>query len=91
MTEHELMMAWLGPMEIGAIAVIALLLFGRRLPEVMRGLGTGMRQFRKGLDGAYDEDEQGVLKDANQPPKVDDGRQQDAKPSHDSDDATSAS
>lgn len=92
MTEHDLMLAWLGPWEIGAIAVIALLLFGRRLPEVMRGMGTGMRQFRKGLDGAYDDDEHNKLKDADQQPKVADGGQQiqqDA-PSSSSDDNTSA-
>ncbi|MFW5858567.1 MAG: Sec-independent protein translocase subunit TatA/TatB [Planctomycetota bacterium] len=47
----------LGPMEMGIIALIALLLFGRRLPEVMRGLGLGVRQFRRGLDGSDDEDD----------------------------------
>ena len=46
-----------GPWELGVIAVIALLLFGRRLPEIMRGLGGSMREFRKGLDeGMSDED-----------------------------------
>lgn len=91
MTEHELMLAWFGPWEMGAIAVIALLLFGRRLPEVMRGLGTGMRQFRKGLDGA-DDDEPAKLKDGNQSPPVTDGSRQDATPSPSSgDDASSAS
>ena len=37
------------------ILVIALLLFGRRLPEVMRGLGGGVREFRKGIDGDADD------------------------------------
>lgn len=37
------------------ILIIALLLFGRRLPEVMRGLGGGMREFRKGIDGSADD------------------------------------
>jgi len=31
------------------ILVIALLLFGRRLPEVMRSMGKGIREFKKGL------------------------------------------
>jgi sec-independent protein translocase protein TatA len=31
------------------ILVIALLLFGRRLPEVARSLGQGLSAFRKGL------------------------------------------
>ena len=44
-----------GPMEWIIIGVIALLLFGRRLPEVMRGLGGGVREFRKGIEGSPDE------------------------------------
>lgn len=32
------------------ILVIALLLFGRRLPEIMRGLGGSVREFKQGLD-----------------------------------------
>jgi sec-independent protein translocase protein TatA len=32
------------------IAVIALLLFGgQKIPEMMRGLGSGMREFKKGM------------------------------------------
>lgn len=31
------------------ILIVALLLFGRRLPEVMRSLGQGLHQFKKGL------------------------------------------
>jgi len=38
-----------GGVEWLVVLVIALLLFGRRLPEVMRGLGGGAREFRKGL------------------------------------------
>jgi sec-independent protein translocase protein TatA len=30
--------------------VIALLLFGNRLPSVMRSLGSGISEFKKGLD-----------------------------------------
>lgn len=37
------------------ILIVALLLFGRRLPEVMRGLGGGVREFRKGIDGSDDD------------------------------------
>jgi sec-independent protein translocase protein TatA len=38
----------LGAPELIAIGVIALLLFGpRKLPELMRGLGKGIREFKK--------------------------------------------
>lgn len=32
------------------VLVIGLLLFGRRLPEIMRGLGGSIREFKKGID-----------------------------------------
>lgn len=37
------------------ILVIALLLFGRRLPEVGRSLGKGITEFKKGLKDVADE------------------------------------
>lgn len=38
----------LGVQEILLIAVIVLLLFGgRKIPELMRGLGQGMKEFKK--------------------------------------------
>lgn len=39
----------LGPMELMVVGVIAVLLFGNRLPEVGRSLGKGMIEFKKGL------------------------------------------
>ena len=37
----------LGPGELIAIMVIVLILFGgKKIPEVMRGLGEGLREFR---------------------------------------------
>ncbi len=36
-----------GPMEIGIIFLIVLLLFGaKRIPEIARGLGKGIREFK---------------------------------------------
>lgn len=37
------------------IAFIALLIFGKRLPEVGRSLGKGIVEFKKGLRGIEDE------------------------------------
>ena len=37
-----------GPFEIIVIVIILLLLFGgRKIPELMRGLGQGMKEFKK--------------------------------------------
>ena len=37
-----------GPFEIIIIVIILLLLFGgRKIPELMRGLGQGMKEFKK--------------------------------------------
>ena len=44
-----------GPMEMLIIGVIAVLLFGKRLPEVGRSLGKGIVEFKKGIHGIEDE------------------------------------
>lgn len=38
-----------GPMEIVILLVVALLLFGRKLPEVARSMGKGIVEFKRGL------------------------------------------
>ena len=44
-----------GPMELVIVAVILLLLFGNRLPSVMRSLGRGVVEFKKGIQGIEDD------------------------------------
>jgi len=44
----------IGPWELVIIAVVALLIFGRRLPEVGRSLGKGIVEFKKGLRDTED-------------------------------------
>jgi len=44
-----------GPMEMLIIAGIAVLLFGKRLPEVGRSLGKSIVEFKKGIRGIEDE------------------------------------
>jgi len=69
--------------ELVVIMVIALLLFGKRLPEVARSLGKGVVEFKKGLKGIEDDVEQAQYQapsrqvhtedrravDPNQPPR----------------------
>jgi len=45
----------LGPVEMIIVMGIAVLLFGKRLPEVGRTLGKGIVEFRKGLNGMGEE------------------------------------
>ncbi|MGA3067032.1 MAG: twin-arginine translocase TatA/TatE family subunit [Tepidisphaeraceae bacterium] len=51
-----------GPDNWLIIAVVALLLFGKRLPEVGRSLGKGIIEFKKGLAGIEDDIDQAVHK-----------------------------
>jgi sec-independent protein translocase protein TatA len=39
----------LGPGELLVVGIVALIVFGSRLPEVARSLGKGVVEFRKGL------------------------------------------
>ncbi|WP_460165314.1 Sec-independent protein translocase subunit TatA/TatB [Thermostilla marina] len=53
-----------GYMEMLIIAFIVLLLFGNRLPSVMRSLGKGVVEFKKGLnDVGGDDDEAAIASD----------------------------
>lgn len=45
-----------GATELLILLVIILLLFGaKRIPQLARSLGTGTREFRKGISGDYNE------------------------------------
>ena len=44
-----------GGMEWLAILVIALLLFGKKLPEVSRAMGKSITEFKKGLNNINDD------------------------------------
>lgn len=44
-----------GPWEMMIIGLIALLLFGKRLPEVARSLGKGLVEFKRGVKGIEDD------------------------------------
>ena len=36
------------------LAIVLLLFGGRKIPEMMRGLGEGIRSFREGMSGSHD-------------------------------------
>ncbi|WP_425146867.1 Sec-independent protein translocase subunit TatA/TatB [Deinococcus sp.] len=60
----------LGFPEIMIILVVALLVFGpKKLPDLGRSLGNGIREFRKGTQGLKEELE-GSLKDTPKPEAV---------------------
>jgi sec-independent protein translocase protein TatA len=45
----------IGPMEIIVLLVIALIVFGpKRLPELGKSLGGGMREFKDSITGRHD-------------------------------------
>ena len=54
----------IGPWQVVIIALVVLLLFGgRKIPELMEGLGKGMKSFKKGLneiEGAGRDQEGGI-------------------------------
>ncbi len=42
----------IGPWQIGLIIVVVLLLFGgKKIPELMRGLGSGIKEFKDAAKG----------------------------------------
>jgi sec-independent protein translocase protein TatA len=52
------MTGWTSPTHIILLLLIALLLFGaKRLPEIGRSLGTGMREFKDSVTGSTPEEQ----------------------------------
>jgi sec-independent protein translocase protein TatA len=58
-----------GPLEIVILLVIVLLIFGpKRLPDLGRSLGRGMREFKDSVTGKDDDDEPRRLAQTETPP-----------------------
>jgi sec-independent protein translocase protein TatA len=67
------MLAEIGPLEIGGIVLLVIILFGaKKLPEIGKGLGKGLREFRDATKGLTD-DEKAEDKPAAPPAKDDRG------------------
>jgi sec-independent protein translocase protein TatA len=65
-------MANVGPLELGVVLLIALIVFGpKRLPELGQSLGRGIREFRNSLSGeneGSDHAEESAALEASQNP-----------------------
>jgi sec-independent protein translocase protein TatA len=52
------MFSGIGPTELIIVLVLALIVLGpKRLPEVGRSIGRGMREFRESVAGRHDDDD----------------------------------
>jgi len=64
---HLLLLGGLGTGEIILIALIVLLLFGgKKIPELMRGIGKGVKSFKDGLSDVENEIKGDINKDEKQ-------------------------
>jgi len=53
------MPGWIGPWELAILLIVVLLVFGpKRLPEMGKSLGKGMREFKDGITGKGGDDEE---------------------------------
>jgi sec-independent protein translocase protein TatA len=69
MPMHEVMFAMLQTPEIIGLLVLALIFFGaKKLPELARGLGSGIKEFRKATRDVTDELQSAIESDPT-PPK----------------------
>jgi sec-independent protein translocase protein TatA len=54
--------------ELLIVLIVVLLLFGNRLPNVMRSLGRGVTEFKKGIEGIEDDVDAAAKKSAAKKP-----------------------
>jgi sec-independent protein translocase protein TatA len=79
------MPGWLSPWELLILVFVVLLVFGpKRLPEMGRGLGKGMREFKDSITGKDEKGEAEALQ-ATQTPPAHDAPTPSAPASHDRD------
>jgi sec-independent protein translocase protein TatA len=62
-----------GPLELAIVLIIALVVFGpKRLPELGKSVGRGIREFKGAISGDHDEDDepqaQAKIESAQPPP-----------------------
>ena len=63
----SLLLFGLGMQEILIIAFVVLLLFGgKKIPELMKGLGKGVRSFKEGMNGINENDNENENESKNE-------------------------
>ena len=69
-TEQYIQFAFMGPGQIIVILLILLLLFGaKRIPDLMKGLGKGIKEYKKAMKGVEDELFEGDTPNEKEPNK----------------------
>ena len=62
----------IGVWQIVVVVLLVLLMFGgRKIPELMRGVGQGMKEFKKAT--AEDDDDEVIVDDTKEAKKIKDG------------------
>ncbi len=63
-----MILGFIGTQEVIVIALVVLLLFGgKKIPELMKGMGKGVKSFKQGMNEVTDE----INKSVNDEPKKD--------------------
>ncbi len=54
---NSIMLGVVGPSQVIIIILVILLLFGgKKIPELMRGIGKGVKEFKDGINGVDEKD-----------------------------------
>ena len=70
------MPGWIGPWELLILLLVVLLVFGpKRLPEMGRSLGKGMREFKDSISGNGGEEQPSLVAASSDVPVSDSERQ----------------
>ena len=65
----------IGVWQIVVVVLLVLLLFGcRKIPELMRGVGQGMKEFKKATADDDDDDDEVIIDDTEDSKKIKDGK-----------------
>lgn len=65
-----MILAWLDYNTLIVVGILALLLFGSRLPDVARSLGRSLNEFKRGLNEVRDEIDRAPDNSAKNQPKL---------------------